>query len=272
MDRVYLKTHNYDIVKTYTPEEIKAHGDKEFFYDKEVTPKKIKLWRAKVLNQIGYQCVEDDCNLKDFHFGLGIDKGGGIHLDLYGYDDEGDLVMITLDHIRPKSKGGSNDISNFAPLCKPHNEMKANVWEEEVIEIEFLSYEDSKEMKELGFDEICFGYFKHEDEFYFEGFYKNSEHGFSIARPLYSQVFKWFRDKHNLEGEVKKRWRWSRNAPNPNETFYDWSIHNFTLGRENSIIHISGYDSKEGVKPCETYEIAQLACLKKLIDIVKSSK
>jgi len=126
MEREYLKTHNYDIVKTYTPEEIKAHGDKEYFYDKEVTEKRIKLWRARILNKIGYQCVEDNCELHDFHFGLGIDKGGGIHLDLYGLDEQGDLVMITLDHIKPKSKGGKNEVSNYQPMCKPHNEEKAD--------------------------------------------------------------------------------------------------------------------------------------------------
>lgn len=126
MDREYLKTHNYQIVKTYTPDEIKAHGDKEYFYDKKVTKKRIKLRRAQILNKIGYQCVEDNCNLKDFHFGLGIDKGGGLHLDLYGYDQEGDIVMITIDHIVPKSKGGSDTIDNFQPMCKVHNEMKAH--------------------------------------------------------------------------------------------------------------------------------------------------
>lgn len=124
--REYLKTHKYKILKTYMPDEIKAYGDKEYFYDKEVTKRKIKLWRAKVFNKIGYQCVEDGCNLTDFHFALGEDRGGGIHLDLYGYDQEGDLVMVTLDHSKPKSKGGKNKVKNYQPLCKPHNEMKGN--------------------------------------------------------------------------------------------------------------------------------------------------
>jgi 5-methylcytosine-specific restriction endonuclease McrA len=126
MKREYLKTHNYKILKTYTVEEIKAHGDAEFFYDKEVTDKRIKLRRAHILNEIGHNCSEEGCNISGFHYALGEDKGGGLHLDLYAYDKEGDLVMITIDHIKPKSKGGSDDIENLRPHCKPHNEMKAN--------------------------------------------------------------------------------------------------------------------------------------------------
>jgi hypothetical protein len=122
----YQKTHNYKILKTYTPEEIKAHGNDEFFLDEEVTDKRIKLRRAHILNKIGYQCVHSGCELRDFHFGLGIDKGGGLHLDLYGYDQDDELVMVTIDHKKPKSKGGKDKISNYEPMCKPHNEMKAN--------------------------------------------------------------------------------------------------------------------------------------------------
>lgn len=126
MKREYLKTHNYKILKTYTIKEIKAHGNADSFLDPDVTDKKIKLRRAQILNQIGYQCCEHNCGLKDFYFGLGIDKGGGIHLDLYGIDQDGDDVMITIDHIKPKSKGGKDVINNFRSMCKVHNEMKAN--------------------------------------------------------------------------------------------------------------------------------------------------
>lgn len=126
MKKEHIKTHNYKILKTYTPEEIKAYGNSDFFLDPEVTDKKIKLRRAHILNEIGYQCYDSDCGLKDFYFALGIDNGGGIHLDLYGIDKKGDDVMITIDHIKPKSKGGGDETKNYRPLCKPHNEMKAN--------------------------------------------------------------------------------------------------------------------------------------------------
>ena len=120
------KTHRYNIIKTYTIDEIKAFGTKEFFTDPEFPERTVKLRRARILNQIGHQCVEEGCHLKDFHFGLGIDNGGGIHLDLYGYDEVGELAMITLDHIVPKAKGGPNKKSNYQPMCKVHNEMKAH--------------------------------------------------------------------------------------------------------------------------------------------------
>lgn len=120
------KTHNYKMLKTYTVKQIKAYGSVEFFLDPEVTDKKIKLRRAHVLNEVGYQCCEEGCKLKDFYFGLGVDKGGGIHLDLYGIDQEGETVMVTIDHIKPRSKGGKDDIKNYRPLCKIHNEIKSN--------------------------------------------------------------------------------------------------------------------------------------------------
>lgn len=123
----HLKTHNYKILKTYTIDEIKAHGDAEFFLDKEVTDAKIKLRRAHVYNKLGCECVEPGCKLSGYHYAVGKDNGGGIHLDLYAYDHYGDLVMITIDHKLPKSKGGKNHISNYQQMCMPHNSKKSNI-------------------------------------------------------------------------------------------------------------------------------------------------
>ena len=127
MKQEHPKTHNYEILKTYTVDEIKAHGDVEFFMDEEVTDRKIKLRRAHVYSELGGECIETGCELSGYHYAVGKDAGGGIHLDLYAYDHDGDLVMITVDHITPKSKGGKNHVSNYQPMCKPHNEMKSNV-------------------------------------------------------------------------------------------------------------------------------------------------
>lgn len=125
-----LKTHKYKMLKTYTVEQIKAYGNEEFFLDPEVTDKKIKLRRAKILLELGLKCSNEECAVKDFYFGLGVDKGGGIHLDLYGIDQDGEDIMMTIDHIKPKSKGGKDHISNYATLCKICNEIKSNDWSE----------------------------------------------------------------------------------------------------------------------------------------------
>jgi len=125
------KTHNYKILKTYNVDEIKAHGDAEFFLDEEVTDRKIKLRRAQTLLELGVECVDTGCELSGYHFALGEDNGGGIHLDLYAYDHEGDLMMLTIDHIKPKSKGGKNHIKNYQTMCMRHNHEKSDSYEEE---------------------------------------------------------------------------------------------------------------------------------------------
>jgi 5-methylcytosine-specific restriction endonuclease McrA len=50
----------------------------------------------------------------------------GWHLNLYGIDENGDEVMLTMDHIHPKSKGGKDILSNVQPLCTICNGKKAD--------------------------------------------------------------------------------------------------------------------------------------------------
>jgi hypothetical protein len=48
------------------------------------------------------------------------------HLNLYGYDEKGKEVLITKDHIIPKSKGGKNHLSNYQTMCINCNVKKGN--------------------------------------------------------------------------------------------------------------------------------------------------
>ena len=129
---------------------------------------------------------------------------------------------------------------------------------------EFIPYEQALALKELGFDEPClanytvipedgidwftipeqgitdktsFGSSKNYNSKYFE------EEG-TISAPLYQQAFRWFREKYNLDvisrphiGKSKK---------------YVCDPINFRLEAKN------------------TLEEAELACLKKLIEILKN--
>jgi HNH endonuclease len=52
-------------------------------------------------------------------------KSAKFHLNLYGMSN-GAEVMMTSDHKIPKSRGGSNLISNRQPMCYPHNTKKGN--------------------------------------------------------------------------------------------------------------------------------------------------
>lgn len=54
------------------------------------------------------------------------------HLNLYHIADDGRMFMMTQDHIIPKSKGGSDDLSNLQTMCDVCNANKANQLDEEL--------------------------------------------------------------------------------------------------------------------------------------------
>jgi hypothetical protein len=109
------------------------------------------------------------------------------------------------------------------------------------------------DLKELGFDEPCFGYFYTEDKF-FETKIKNSEleEDCSISAPTFSQAFRFFREKYNLYQFVHYHSRPEYTFAVYNDIEMNWTLH-----------------EKVSFK---TYEEAELECLKKLIEIVKEKK
>lgn len=48
------------------------------------------------------------------------------HLNLYALDADGNEVLMTKDHILPKSKGGKDHISNYQTMCEVCNMTKGN--------------------------------------------------------------------------------------------------------------------------------------------------
>ncbi len=84
-----------------------------------------KLHRPMIFLAIGTTCVH--CGVEGTYFALDEWIDGDLHFDLYGRDEEGRPVMITVDHILPRSKGGPNRVSNYQALCRPCNEAKADL-------------------------------------------------------------------------------------------------------------------------------------------------
>jgi hypothetical protein len=130
------------------------------------------------------------------------------------------------------------------------------------MEKELIPYDQALSLKELGFDEPCLiEYEIHNNklfiEFYEDGITNSKLHqitdelnedqirfeeelyNYSYAIPLYQQAFRWFREKHDLHCNIDP-----------------WG---YCIFDDNGT-------EKTGF---ESYEEAQLECLKKLIEIVK---
>lgn len=139
------------------------------------------------------------------------------------------------------------------------------------LEKEFIPYNEALELKELGFNESCLGYWSNwgtQEPFLLTCELGTEKESCSIRRknflctaPTFSQAFRWFREKYELFGEVIMYI--------PQEGDLDGC---FTY--VFSISSVENYTKKAVVnrKYYTSYEEAELACLKKLIEIVKSQK
>ena len=60
------------------------------------------------------------------------------HLNAYHETEKGELIMMTSDHIVPKSKNGADkDLNNRQPMCYICNQLKGNLTEEELLNKNF---------------------------------------------------------------------------------------------------------------------------------------
>ena len=119
---------------------------------------------------------------------------------------------------------------------------------------EFIPYEQALELKELGFDEPCFGWYPNDTA-------ALSLHGVFIGKPstgsykllayapTFSQAFRWFREKHGLLFWIEPSFK------NQYET------EGYVYYVKNNCPYSIDY---------ATYEEAELACLNRLIEIVKN--
>jgi hypothetical protein len=144
---------------------------------------------------------------------------------------------------------------------------------------EFIPYNLALDLKELGFDEPCFAVYENKKWQLVES--KNSM-SYELClktdvfpAPTFSQCFRWFREKYNLVHEIS----WSKYKGGAS---FDYDIFSLVLptddelGNEDDIYiekPMETYDSLAGKsfrdRESDSFEEAELACLVKLIEIVK---
>ncbi len=135
------------------------------------------------------------------------------------------------------------------------------------MEKQFVPYEIALTLKELGFNEPCFATYRKDAtaskkpfEYDIDYHTKVEMHHFIpinseyindwISAPLYQQAFRWFREKHHKHG---------------------WVTESYFKGKKLYQYHISRLETLNVISDViEDYNEAELACLKKLIEIVKS--
>ncbi len=116
---------------------------------------------------------------------------------------------------------------------------------------DFTPYDLAYELKQIGFDEYCLGYYNIDPYLPNPTFnlVKPFDHEWCLPAPLYQQAFRWFREKYDLQC---------------------WIHDGGYVGK--CCIKITGYNHDKfyfsSSEPME-YEEAELACLKKLIELVK---
>ncbi len=76
--------------------------------------------RLQTFYHKGVKCV--NCDETGSFLVVSIDKGGNKHVDVVTKD----LLLMNVDHIKPKSKGGGNELSNLQPMCCKCNTLKSN--------------------------------------------------------------------------------------------------------------------------------------------------
>ena len=120
------------------------------------------------------------------------------------------------------------------------------------MEKEFVPYDLALELKELGFDETCFGSIDQIGYIHVKGS-KSSPRGSmmynTINCPTFSQAFRFFREKYGLHYIICK------NIQKDGYGYREVILIPYMEENENTIF--------------KTYEEAELACIKKLIEIAK---
>jgi 5-methylcytosine-specific restriction endonuclease McrA len=123
------RASGYDKLKKYPLHEvfhIIGTGRRMFVTDLEGIPLTVNTSSNRLLTfKKNVVCV--GCGVRGSHFWVECNPGAfNYHLNLYGITKTGDEILMTRDHIIPKSKGGSDHLNNMQTMCTKCNNKKGN--------------------------------------------------------------------------------------------------------------------------------------------------
>lgn len=112
--------------KQYSVEEILS----QFTYDEEpidIDGDLMRMCSHRYENFLKHGVVCVNCGLEGKYFYKERYKNDtNYHFNLYAINKDGYEVLMTKDHIIPKSLGGPNSIDNYQPMCSPCNSNKGS--------------------------------------------------------------------------------------------------------------------------------------------------
>lgn len=119
------KQHSMERIGTVNIQEVLQNiGDfKRLFLGQQV---KMNSIRYLTFSKKGCSCVECGIIGKYFAVERHPNTENPYHLNLYAIDDQGDEVLITVDHIIPACKGGKRILNNLQPMCVVCNMKKGS--------------------------------------------------------------------------------------------------------------------------------------------------
>jgi hypothetical protein len=126
--------------------------------------------------------------------------------------------------------------------------------------VDFAPYNRALKLKQLGFDGPCFGRYYNEEFELDYGVWNSLDVEHIIATPTFSQAFRWFRENYNLFHEINVD---KTTEPKFAYTIIEYELAKFFEGFKEDVLAEYLYYK---------YEEAELACLDKLIEIVKLTK
>jgi hypothetical protein len=118
---------------------------------------------------------------------------------------------------------------------------------------DFTLYPEALELKQLGFDEPCLGFYERNQELIIQECELTDFHSDSLqcVAPTFSQAFRWFRDKYDLYCYVEPY----------KDNQFDYVVVSDLFGQEDCDGEL-----------LNTYEEAELACLREMIKLVKENQ